>query len=143
MRLVALSGRSSTQPAATGWYTLGFRPSPMVAARCGLAGYRAGCGRSVRLAFGGVDGCVTVASVPWGSEPRVSVPAQVDSTRVQDGLGRRILAAHLGALLSELAEHSDSTSAVVVVDYEAWRECAIALEWWSLAAAMEREVRRS
>lgn len=129
----------------------------------------------VRLAFGGTDGTVTVAPVAWGSEPRMSAPAQVDSTRVRDGLGRRILAAHLGALLSELAADSDSTSAVVhvdgqwgagkstlvrlllddeqahgpdwtpplVVDYEAWRECAIAPEWWSLAAAIEKEVRRS
>ncbi|HET9257529.1 MAG TPA: P-loop NTPase fold protein, partial [Pseudonocardiaceae bacterium] len=129
----------------------------------------------VRLAFGGTDGSVTVAPVPWGSEPRMSASAQVDSTRVRDGLGRRILAAHLGALLSELAENSESTSAVVhvdgqwgagkstlvslllkderahgpdwtpplVVDYEAWRECAIAPEWWSLAAAIEKEVRRS
>jgi hypothetical protein len=128
----------------------------------------------VRLAFG-TDGSVTVAPVPWGSEPRMSAPAQVDSTHAQDGLGRRILAAYLGTLLSELAEHSDSTSAVVhidgqwgagkstlvtllrndeqargpdwtpplVVDYEAWRECAIAPEWWSLAAAIEKEVRRS
>jgi hypothetical protein len=128
----------------------------------------------VRLAFG-TDGSVTVAPVPWGSEPRMSAPAQVDSTRVRDGLGRRVLATHLGALLSELAANSDSTSAVVhvdgpwgagkstlvqilrndeqahdpdwtpplVVDYEAWRECAIAPEWWSLAAAIEREVRRS
>ena len=31
----------------------------------------------------------------------------------------------------------------LVVDYEAWRECAIAPEWWSLAAAIEKEVRRS
>ncbi|MGH3622541.1 MAG: P-loop NTPase fold protein, partial [Sciscionella sp.] len=129
----------------------------------------------LRLAFGGIDGSVTVAPVTWGSEPRMSAPAQVDSTRVRDGLGRRILAAHLGALLSELAADSDSTSAVVhvdgqwgagkstllrlllddeqvhgpawtpplVVDYEAWRECAIAPEWWSLAAAIEKEVRRS
>lgn len=128
----------------------------------------------VRLAVG-TDGNVTVAPVPWGSQPRLFAPAQVDSTRVQDGLGRRILAAHLGALLSELAAHSDSTSAVVhidgqwgagkstlvrlllddeqahasgwtpplVVEYEAWRECAIAPEWWSLAAAIEKEVRRS
>ena len=128
----------------------------------------------VRLAFG-TDGSVTVAPVPWGSELRVSALAQMDSTRVQDGLGRRVLAAYLGALLSELAADSDSTSAVVhvdgqwgagkstlvrlllddeqahgpdwtpplVVDYEAWRECAIAPEWWSLAAAIEREVRRS
>jgi WD40 repeat protein len=128
----------------------------------------------VRLAFG-TDGSVTVAPVPWGSELRVFALAQVDSTRVRDGLGRRVLAAYLGALLSELAAHSDSTSAVVhidgpwgagkstlvrlllddeqahgpdwmpplVVDYEAWRECAIAPEWWSLAAAIEREVRRS
>jgi KAP-like P-loop domain-containing protein/WD40 domain-containing protein len=128
----------------------------------------------VRLAFG-TDGSVTVASVPWESEPRMSAPAQGDSTRVRDGLGRRILALHLGALLSELAADSDSTSAVVhvdgqwgagkstlvrlllddeqahgpdwtpplVVDYEAWRECAIAPEWWSLAAAIDREVRRS
>jgi hypothetical protein len=130
----------------------------------------------VRLAFGGVDGSVTVAPVPWDSEPRVSAPAQVDSTRVRDGLGRRVLAAHLGGLLNELAAaDSESPSAVVhvdgpwgagkstlvrlllddeqahgpdwtpplVVDYEAWRECAIAPEWWSLAAAIEREVRRS
>ncbi|MDX6390070.1 MAG: hypothetical protein QOJ73_1133 [Streptosporangiaceae bacterium] len=129
----------------------------------------------VRLAIG-TDGSVTVAPVPWGSEPRVSAPAQVDSTRVRDGLGRRILAAHLGALLNELAAaDSESPSAVVhvdgpwgagkstlvrlllddeqahgpawtpplVVDYEAWRECAIAPEWWSLSAAVEREVRRS
>jgi WD40 repeat protein len=128
----------------------------------------------VRLAFG-TDGSVTVAPVAWDSEPCMSAPAQVDSTRVRDGLGRRILAAHLGALLSELAADSDSTSAVVhidgqwgagkstlvrlllddeqahgpdwtpplVVDYEAWRESAIAPEWWSLAAAIEKEVRRS
>jgi WD40 repeat protein len=69
----------------------------------------------VRLAFG-TDGSVTVAPVPWGSEPRMSAPAQVDSTRVRDGLGRRVLATHLGALLSELAANSDSTSAVVHVD---------------------------
>lgn len=124
----------------------------------------------VRLAFGGTDGSVTVARVAWGSEPRMSAPAQVDSTRVRDGLGRRVLATHLGALLSELAADSDSTSAVVHVDgpwgagkstlvrlllddeqahgpawtpplvvaYEAWRECAIAPEWWSLAAAIEK-----
>ncbi|MGH4000843.1 MAG: P-loop NTPase fold protein, partial [Pseudonocardiaceae bacterium] len=128
----------------------------------------------VRLAFG-TDGSVTVAPAPWDSEPHMSAPAQVDSTRVRDGLGRRILARHLGALLSELAADSESTSAVVhvdgqwgagkstlvrllledeqahgpdwtpplVVDYEAWRECAIAPEWWSLAAAIEKEVRRS
>lgn len=128
-----------------------------------------------RLAFGGIDGSVTVAPVPWDSEPRMSAPAQVDSTRVRDGLGRRILATHLGELLSQLAANSDSTSAVVhvdgqwgagkstlvrllrddeqahgpdwtpplVVDYEAWRECAIAPEWWSLAAAIEKEVHRS
>lgn len=128
----------------------------------------------VRLAFG-TDGSVTVAPVAWDSEPRMSAPAQVDSTRVRDGLRRRILAAHLGALLSELAADSDSTSAVVhvdgqwgagkstlvrillddeqahgrawtpplVVEYEAWRESAIAPEWWSLAAAIEKEVRRS
>ncbi|HEY8473000.1 MAG TPA: P-loop NTPase fold protein, partial [Natronosporangium sp.] len=97
------------------------------------------------------------------------------STRGPDRLGRRILAAHLEGLLGELAEHSDSTSAVVhvdgpwgagkstlvrllldpeqphgpawtpplVVDYEAWRECAIAPEWWSLVAAIENAVRRS
>jgi WD40 repeat protein len=129
----------------------------------------------VRLVFGDNDGSVTVAPVPWGSEPRMPVPVQVDSTRVQDGLGRRVLAAHLGALLGELATASDSSSAVVhvdgpwgagkstlvrllvddeqahgpdwtpplVVDYEAWRECAIAPVWWSLAAAIEKEVRRS
>jgi KAP family P-loop domain len=128
-----------------------------------------------RLVFGGTDGSVTVAPVAWGLEPRMLAPAQVDSTRVRDRLGRRILAAHLGALLSELAADSDSTSAVVhvdgqwgagkstlvrillddeqaygpawtpplVVDYEAWRECAIAPVWWSLAAAIEKEVRRS
>ena len=129
----------------------------------------------VRLAIG-TDGNVTIALAPWDSQLlRISAPAQVDSTHVRDGLGRRILAAHLGALLSELAAHSDSTSAVVhvdgpwgagkstlvrlllddeqahgpdwapplVVDYEAWRECAIAPEWWSLAAAIEMEVRRS
>lgn len=123
----------------------------------------------------GTDGTVTIVPVMWDSQPRMSAPAQVDSTRVRDGLGRRILAVHLGALLSELAADSDSTSAVVhvdgpwgagkstlvrllladerahgsawtpplVVDYEAWRECAIAPEWWSLAAAIEKEVRRS
>ena len=128
----------------------------------------------VRLAFG-TDGSVTVAPVPWGSEPRMFAPAQVDSTRVRDGLGRRVLAVYLGALLRELAADSDNTSAVVhvdgqwgagkstlvrllrddeqahgpdwtpplVVDYEAWRECAIAPEWWSLAAAIEKEVRES
>jgi hypothetical protein len=128
----------------------------------------------VRLAVG-TDGNVTVAPVPWGPQPRLCAQAQVDSTRVRDGLGRRILAAHLGALLSELAAHSDSTSAVVhvdgswgagkstlvklllddeqvhapgwtpplVVDYEAWRECAIAPEWWSLAAAVKKGVLRS
>ena len=129
----------------------------------------------VRLAFGSTDGSVTVVTVPWGSEPRMSASAQVDSTRVQDGLGRRILAAHLGGLLGQLAADSDNTSAVVhvdgqwgagkttlvqillddeqvhgpdwtrplVVDYDAWRECAIAPEWWSLAAAIEKEVRES
>jgi WD40 repeat protein len=127
-----------------------------------------------RLAVG-TDGSVTIAPVTWDSQPHMSAPAQVDSTRVRDGLGRRILAAHLGALLGELAADSDSTSAVVhidgqwgagkstlvrlllddeqahgpdwtpplVVDYEAWRECAIAPEWWSLATAIEKEVRRS
>lgn len=127
-----------------------------------------------RLAFG-TEGSVTVAPVMWDSQPRMSAPAQVDSTRVRDRLGRRIVAAHLGALLSELAAHSESTSAVVhidgqwgagkttlvrlllddeqahgrawtpplVVQYEAWRECAIAPEWWSLVAAIEKEVRRS
>ena len=128
----------------------------------------------VRLAVG-TDGQVTIVPVTWDSQPRMSAPAQVDSTRVQDGLGRRILGAHLGALLGALAADSDSTSAVVhvdgqwgagkstlvrlllhdehahgrdwtppvVVDYEAWRECAIAPEWWSLATAIEREVRGS
>jgi WD40 repeat protein len=128
----------------------------------------------VRLAFG-TDGTVTIAPMIWDSQPRMSAPAQVDSTRVRDGLGRRILAAHLGALLGELAAGSDSTSAVVHVDgrwgagkstlvrlllddeqahvpdwtppvmvnYEAWRECAIAPEWWSLAAAIEKQVRQS
>ncbi|HEU5157177.1 MAG TPA: P-loop NTPase fold protein [Streptosporangiaceae bacterium] len=128
----------------------------------------------VRLAIG-VNGAVIIAPVMWDSQPRMSAEAQVDSTRVRDGLGRRVLAAHLGALLSELAANSASTSAVVhvdgpwgsgkstlvrlllhdeqahgpnwtpplVVDYEAWRECAIAPEWWSLAAAIEKEVRRS
>lgn len=128
----------------------------------------------VRLAIG-TDGNVTIAPVPWDSQPHMSASAQVDSTRVQDGLGRRILAAHLGALLNALAADSDSTSAVVhidgqwgagkstlvrlllddeqahgpdwtpplVVDYEAWRECAIAPEWWSLATAIEKEVRQS
>ncbi|HEX6468872.1 MAG TPA: P-loop NTPase fold protein [Streptosporangiaceae bacterium] len=127
----------------------------------------------VRLAIG-TDGNVTIAPVVWDSQPRMSA-ARVDSTPVRDRLGRRVLAAHLGALLSELAADSDSTSAVVhvdgpwgagkstlvrlllddeqahgpdwtpplVVDYEAWRECAIAPEWWSLAAAIEKEVRRS
>ncbi|HXT46084.1 MAG TPA: hypothetical protein VN748_18560 [Pseudonocardiaceae bacterium] len=66
----------------------------------------------VRLAYGRTDGSVTVAPVLWGSEPRMSAPAQVDSTRVQDRLGRRLLAVHLGALLSELAANFDSTSAV-------------------------------
>ena len=126
------------------------------------------------LAFG-TEGAVTIAPVMWDSQSRLSAQAQVDSTRVQDGLGRRILAAHLGALLSELSNNSASTSAVVhvdgpwgagkttlvrlllddiqahgpdwtpplVVEYDAWRECAIAPEWWSLAAAIEREVRRS
>lgn len=128
----------------------------------------------VRLACGAF-GVVTIVPVLWDSQPRISAPPQVDSTRVRDRLGRRILAAHLGALLSELAADSDSTSAVVhvdgpwgagkstlvrlllddeqahgpdwtpplVVEYEAWRECAIAPEWWSLAASIEREVRRS
>jgi KAP family P-loop domain/WD domain, G-beta repeat len=128
-----------------------------------------------RLAFGGTDGSVTVAPVAWDLELRMSAPAQVDSTHVQDVLGRRILAAHMGALLGELAAYSDSTSAVVhvdgqwgagkstlvrllleddvahgpawtrpvVVDYEAWRECAIAPEWWSLAAAIKNGVLRS
>ncbi|HEY8472788.1 MAG TPA: P-loop NTPase fold protein, partial [Natronosporangium sp.] len=123
----------------------------------------------------GTDGGVIVAPMAWTSQPRLSAPAQVDSTRGPDRLGRRILAAHLEGLLGELAEHSDSTSAVVhvdgpwgagkstlvrllldkeqphgpnwtpplVVDYEAWRECAIAPEWWSLAAAIENSVRRS
>jgi WD40 repeat protein len=128
----------------------------------------------VGLAFG-TDGAVTISPVMWDSQPRISAQAQVDSTPVRDGLGRRILATHLGALLSELSNDSASTSAVVhvdgpwgagkttlvrllldeeqahgpdwtpplVVEYEAWRECAIAPEWWSLAAAIEREVRRS
>lgn len=128
-----------------------------------------------RLAVGGANGTVTVAPVEWAAPPRTSASAQLDATRIQDRLGRRILAAHLGELLSGLATHSDSTSAVVhvdgqwgsgkstlvrlllddaqphgpdwtpplVVDYEAWRECAIAPEWWSLAAAIERAVRRS
>ncbi|PPK66087.1 KAP-like P-loop domain-containing protein [Actinokineospora auranticolor] len=118
---------------------------------------------------------VTVAATPWNARPAVSVRAQIDSARVEDKLGRRILAAHLEGLLGQLAAHSDSTNAVVHVDgpwgggkstlvklplhdehthgpswtppvvgdYEAWRDGAVAPEWWSLGAAIEREVRRS
>jgi KAP-like P-loop domain-containing protein len=131
----------------------------------------------VQLVYGDGGGGVTVAPVPWGTtlEPHLDARAQVDATHVQDGLGRRLLATHLAELLSQLADDSYSTSAVVhidgrwgagkstlvrllledeqahgpdwippvVVDYEAWRECAIAPEWWSLAAAIAREVRHS
>ncbi|MGH3671246.1 MAG: P-loop NTPase fold protein, partial [Pseudonocardiaceae bacterium] len=58
----------------------------------------------------------SLAPVAWGSEPRIPAPAQVDFTRVQDRLGRRILAAHLGGLPRQLATYSESTSAVVHVD---------------------------
>ncbi|PPK62738.1 P-loop NTPase fold protein [Actinokineospora auranticolor] len=147
---------------------------PVLAAAGGVLSLAAAPGLG-RLVFGGTDGTVTVAATPWNARPAVSVRAQIDSARVEDRLGRRVLAAHLEGLLGQLAAHSDSTSAVVhvdgpwgggkstlvklllrdehthgpswtppvVVNYEAWREGAIAPEWWSLAAAVEREVRRS
>jgi hypothetical protein len=130
----------------------------------------------VRLVLGdSADGSVTITPVPWDptKEPRLYAPAQVDSTRVPDTLGRRVLAAHLGGVLNELVEADERKSAVVhvdghwgsgkstlvqllksdeagirdadgnlpvVVDYEAWRECAIAPEWWSLSAAIAKGV---
>jgi hypothetical protein len=49
----------------------------------------------------------------------------------------------VGLFLDDELAHGLDWMPPLVVDYVAWRECAIALEWWSLAAAMEREVRRS
>jgi hypothetical protein len=46
-------------------------------------------------------------------------------------------------LLDDDQAHGPDWTPPLVVDYEAWRECAIAPEWWSLAAAIEREVHRS
>jgi hypothetical protein len=72
----------------------------------------------VRLVVGTSDGTVTVQPMVWAdlAESRTSAPALVDATPVADTLGRRILAAHLNALLTELAADTTSTSAVVHVD---------------------------
>jgi hypothetical protein len=112
-------------------------------------------------------------------------PSAVDSSTVDDVIGREILAVHLEVLLDQLTSAQSAHTAVVHIDgqwgsgkstlvelflrrlspesgenkpitretqrlagsvivrYDAWRESAIAPEWWSLSTAINREVRRT